>query len=93
MSRPGRKRTPLPDPRSCEQCGSVFTPRRDSAVYCSEKCRKAAWRESSQEGRIASVRRLRSGQMSVVVHMPKDLALAPGDAIRLGDPPGQERLL
>lgn len=93
MSRPRRKPAPLPPSRTCEQCGTAFQPRRDSAVYCSEKCRKAAWREVAHMGRVASVRRLRSGQMSVVLHMPRDLGLSPGSEVRLGEPPGQELLL
>ncbi len=93
MSRSGRKQAPLPHPRSCEQCATVFQPRRDSAIYCCEACRRDAWRESAQTGRVASVRRLRSGQMSVVLHMPRDLGLSPGSEVRLGEPPGQEKLL
>lgn len=71
----------------------MFQPRRDLAVYCSENCRRAAWREQAEFGRIASVRRLRSGKMSVVIHTERDQGLVPGAEIRLGPVPTQEELL
>jgi hypothetical protein len=30
------------DPRSCEECGEAFTPRRSDKRYCSERCRDRA---------------------------------------------------
>lgn len=53
---------------------------RSDKIYCSDRCRRIANREG---GRVASVRRLKSGLMSVVVHMP-DAGLRPGDKIGLG---------
>jgi hypothetical protein len=32
------------DDRSCPQCGSIFTPERSTAHYCSTRCRVAAHR-------------------------------------------------
>jgi hypothetical protein len=47
------------------------------------KCRREAFTERASEGRIASVRRLKSGKMSVVVHMA-DVALKLGDQVKVG---------
>lgn len=39
----------MADLRSCDYCGTVFTPRREHARFCSARCR-AAWNREQQPG-------------------------------------------
>ena len=43
-----RQRRLAEPPRTqvCKMCGSVFTPKRSDAVYCSNACRQRAYRQS-----------------------------------------------
>lgn len=72
---------PVEDTRRCQRCNKGL-PRdsRSDRKFCSTKCRRASNRE---DGRVASVRRLKSGLMSVVVHM-HDAGLKPGDQVKVG---------
>lgn len=74
-SRPGHLR------RECDTCGSTLPDSsRSDRKYCSDACRRLSSRES---GRVASVRRLKSGKMSVVIHMG-DCGFRPGDQVKVG---------
>ena len=44
--------TAMGDTRDCEQCGSVFTPRREHARFCSARCR-VAWNRENTSDRAA----------------------------------------
>lgn len=92
MKRSQRKAAPPPPPRACEQCGETFQPAREAA-FCSSKCRALAFKDRAREGQVASVRRLRNGQMSVIVHMPQDVGITPGIRVRLGEAASQRGLL
>jgi hypothetical protein len=39
----------MADTRECEQCGTVFTPRREHARFCSARCRVAWNRENTRD--------------------------------------------
>jgi hypothetical protein len=39
----------MADTRNCEQCGTVFTPRREHARFCSARCRVAWNRENTSD--------------------------------------------
>ena len=71
--------------KGCDWCGLPL-PRslRPEARYCSGKCRAESWREKAFGGRVSSVRRLKDGRMSVVVHMVGDVGLRPGDQVGVG---------
>jgi endogenous inhibitor of DNA gyrase (YacG/DUF329 family) len=40
---------PMADTRDCEQCGTVFAPRREHARFCSARCRVAWNRENTRD--------------------------------------------
>lgn len=62
-------------------CGGALPDKsRSDRKFCSDRCRRVANRES---GRVASVRRLESGMMSVIIHM-HDAGLRPGDQVKVG---------
>lgn len=42
------------DSRKCEQCGAVFTPRREHARFCSARCRVAWNRQNTSDAPIAA---------------------------------------
>jgi len=68
----------------CLWCESMLPGNsRKDRKYCNDHCRRMAFDERASEGRIASVRRLKSGKMSVVVHMA-DAGLKPGDQVKVG---------
>lgn len=56
---------------------------RKDREYCDVNCRRAAWRERADAGRVVSVRLLKSGRLSVVIHV-EDTSLKPGDTIKVG---------
>ncbi len=85
LHRPGRKKHEAPPSRTCASCGVDFRPMNARAEFCSTDCRRAAWKERARTGRVASVRRLKSSAMSVVIHMDSDIQLAPGDRVRVGE--------
>jgi len=62
----------------CPHCQTFFQPRRPDQVYCKPKCRLAHYQSTKGDGalrgRVSSVRRLRHGEVSVIVRF------APGDA-------------
>ncbi len=70
--------------QSCESCGSALSGGRADRRFCTPRCRRDAWTERAHEGRVASVRRLKGGVMSVLLHMSADIDLAPGDRVRTG---------
>lgn len=70
-------------PVSCGYCGQPFTPARQSAAYCSAACRRADFDERAKGGKVASVRRLKGGRMSVVLHMEHDVGIEPGQVVRV----------
>lgn len=45
---PIRQRAYKPRTRRCKSCGHTFTPKAKHARYCSDRCRKAAWRKSTR---------------------------------------------
>lgn len=47
----------MPDTRSCEQCGSQFTPRREHGRFCSARCR-VAWNRRHPGGPASEARAL-----------------------------------
>jgi predicted nucleic acid-binding Zn ribbon protein len=49
--------SPVADTRSCEQCGGVFTPRREHARFCSPRCR-VAWNRENARNRAAELQAL-----------------------------------
>jgi hypothetical protein len=69
---------------SCEWCGSGLTAARANKRFCSARCRRDAWAERAHKGRVAAVRRLKDGRMSVTLHMP-DIGLRPGDNVRVSE--------
>jgi hypothetical protein len=44
---PARNRSYKPRARRCKSCGQNFTPKAKHARFCSDRCRKAAWRKHS----------------------------------------------
>jgi len=62
--------------RFCANCGGSMTGRSGS-VYCGQPCRRNAFSERSREGRVASVRKLKGGRLSVVVHLGSMYLLKP----------------
>lgn len=46
---PTRNRAYKPRARRCKSCGHDFTPKAKHARYCSDRCRKAAWRKSTRK--------------------------------------------
>ena len=64
----------------CPHCRTEFAARRTDQRYCSAKCRLARYQSTKGDGalrgRVASVRRLTHGEVSVIVRF------APGDADR-----------
>jgi hypothetical protein len=44
----------MADTRNCEQCGTVFAPRREHARFCSARCR-VAWNRENTSDRTAEV--------------------------------------
>lgn len=78
--------------RTCEYCGDPLTPRQDR--FCCPAHRSAHWRATHQgpgmPGRVAGVRRLKSGDWSVTVHVAEDhrtrvAELAHGNPVRVLD--------
>jgi len=69
---------------ACAHCGGSLGGLRKSATYCSARCKRAAWEERAHDGKVASVRRLKSGRLSIVVHMERDVGLLPGQIVRVG---------
>lgn len=53
-------------------------------MFCSTACRKADFNDRAHEGRAVSVRRLKSGKLSVVVHLQGDTGICPGLRVRIG---------
>jgi hypothetical protein len=47
-----RNMTAMADTRNCEQCGSVYAPRREHARFCSARCR-VAWNRENTAGAAA----------------------------------------
>lgn len=81
--RRSERRTPSTPTRRCEYCGESLHGLPDSARYCHAKCRRAAFDERAQHGKVASARRLKGGRWSIVVHMDRDTGLEPGQAVRI----------
>lgn len=70
-------------PRRCRWCRTPLPVKsRSDRKYCDGHCRRMAHVDRAHEGRVASVRRLKSGRMSVIVHMP-DCGLKPGDLVHV----------
>lgn len=69
---------------ACSHCKAPFDRPRAERKYCSNVCRRAAFDERAREGKVASVRRLKGGRMSVVVHFDRDTGIEPGQAVRVG---------
>ena len=68
----------------CQYCDDSLPDKsRPNRKYCNNHCRRLAFEERASEGRVASVRRLKSGKMSVVVHIA-DAGLRPGNAVKVG---------
>lgn len=73
-----------PSHAPCINCGGSLAHRKDGAQYCNNVCKRAAFDERAKGGRVASVRRLKGGRMSVVVHMSADVGIEPGQSVRVG---------
>lgn len=68
----------------CLWCESLLPEKsRKDRKYCNDRCKRMAFDKRASEGRIASVRRLKSGKMSVVIHMG-DNGFRPGDQVKVG---------
>lgn len=77
---------------TCENCGGPRASKRAHARFCSDACR-AAFHEAQRApgiagGRVASVRALKHGRTSVVLHFPAEARhrlaeFDPGDLTRL----------
>ena len=68
----------------CLYCGKVLpADSRGNRRFCDSRCRRLDFDERGKVGRVASVRRLKSGKMSVVVHL-SDTGLRPGDEVKVG---------
>jgi predicted nucleic acid-binding Zn ribbon protein len=79
----------------CPHCAGAFKPRRSDQVYCSAKCRHAAFAARKGDGalraRISKVSILKGGKVSVVVtFLPIDraqaAALEPGRLLEIVTP-------
>lgn len=68
---------------ACVQCGTVFDPPRAGQKYCTTKCRRIAFQENSHECRVHSVRRISTGEMSIILRLDHDIGLKPGQKARL----------
>lgn len=65
-------------------CGGPFTTLRPDTEYCSARCRRTMWKERAHEGRIYSVRKTVSGEVSIVIRFKQDIGVLPGEVRRLG---------
>ncbi len=75
-----------PTPSDCEQCGNRLPSRsRSDRKFCSSECRKAARAERNHHGLVASFRRLKTGKMSLVIHLDTDIGLKPGDQVAVAE--------
>jgi hypothetical protein len=88
-SRSARISAVEPDHRSedrrCGNCGASLEGHRSDADHCSDACRKAAWRDRAHEGKLVAKRQLKSGEWSLIVRLPADVGLVPGQTVRVGD--------
>lgn len=84
--------TLAPTTCSYEPCGTPFRPKRRTQKFCSGRCRQAHHRAhplgDGPGGKVAGVRRLARGRVSVVVHFEADdaeraLKLALGELVRI----------
>lgn len=81
---PGANADTLLDRLTCENCSKPLPINSQRhKKFCSTRCRRESFTENANEARIAAVRRLKSGKMSVVVHMA-DSGLRPGDQVKVG---------
>jgi len=80
------------DGRPCLQCQQPFTQRRSHQKFCGKACRlenHAAHKpEYGTAAKVKAVRILRSGKVSIVVHVPLDereraLRLTPGQDVQM----------
>jgi hypothetical protein len=69
---------------ACEWCRTPLPDGRVDQRFCCGKCRRDAWTERAHYGRVATVRRLKNGLMSVTIHMP-DVGLRPSGQVRLSE--------
>lgn len=69
--------------RTCPTCGGGFRPKRSDARFCSTTCRRADFEEKAHTGIVASVRELRNGKISYVIHLDRPVGLLPGQQATL----------
>jgi hypothetical protein len=84
------------DMRECPACPTLFTPQRESQVFCTDRCRRNFANDVGATGRIASVRRLQRG-VSVVMHFAdgpsadRAINFTPGQHLRIVEQPSANR--
>lgn len=64
-------------------CGQMFQPSRPSQRFHSDKCRMAYAKDYGHIARVVSVRVLKGGKKSVVMHMENTGDLAPGAEVQV----------
>lgn len=64
-------------------CRKPFTPVRESQKFCKDKCRLAYNKDYGQAGRVVSVRKLKGGMSSVVIHTQNAGQLEPGKIVQV----------
>lgn len=89
-----RAPTPADDSRRCAYCHTSFLPRRKWARFCSAACRTEANARSTETGvelKVASMRVLKGGTLSLVVRVPAEHrhqfeSVAPGASLKVVRP-------
>lgn len=71
--------------RTCSYCGEKLPDgARVDMEYCGGKCRKAAWSDKANTGKVTGVRLLKCGLLSVSVYV-ESTDLKPGDVVKVGE--------
>lgn len=73
------------DKPACLRCGVALPPNaRPDTRYCAAACRRADFDDRACEATVAGVRKLKSGKLSVTVHLEHDPGIEPGQRVRVG---------
>jgi hypothetical protein len=60
------RRTYKPRARRCKTCGDTFTPKSKHGAYCSDKCRKKAWRDRVARSKAAKPQPAKEEQLELL---------------------------
>lgn len=88
MSTPAMQPTPRQEALVVCPCSKMFRPKKPWQRFCSASCRQSWDVEAGTMGRVASVRKLTRGRVSVILRLEgsaadRALNLTPGDDIRV----------